>query len=184
MLKCASRYALALFLLSKEKGVVKETERYLSSAKCIIKNHSFLKNILLHPAIEKDKKQKIINDIFYPNNKKNVVGVNFLKLLIKKNRIKNLEEIFSQYRLLCQEFYGTIEAIVFSAFPLSKSEKEIVSKAIKKITHKKIEIEERIDNTLIAGIKIEYLGKTGDWTVKSRLKKMQERLIGVYQHKL
>lgn len=167
--KVASRYALALFLLAKERKIVQEVEKDLGFVSNIFKNHLLFKSILLHPNIEKDKKQKILTEVFYSISKE---ALNFLKLLIEKNRIKNLGEIFEKYKLLRREFYNTIGTVVSSALPLSRSEREMLVKVMEEITNKKIEIEQRIDDKLIGGIKIEYSGRVYDWTVRARLEKI------------
>ncbi len=165
----SKRYALALFLLTRERKLVKEVEKDLAFVSDIFNSHPLLKSILLHPKIEKNKKQKIFTEVFPRISKE---SINFLKLLVEKNRIRNLGEIFEKYKLLRREFYNTIETIVSSAFPLSRSEREMLVKVMEQITDKKIEIKERIDDELIGGIKIEYLGRVYDWTVRTRLEKI------------
>lgn len=165
----SKRYALALFLLAKERKIVQEVERDLAFVNNIFKSHPFFKSILLHPKIEKNKKQGILAKVFCQATKE---SINFLKLLVEKNRIKNIGEIFEYYKLLWREFYETIETIVSSAFPLSRPEREMLIKVMEQITDKKIEIEERIDRRLIGGIRVEYSGRVYDWTVRTRLERI------------
>ncbi len=171
--KSVSKYAFALFLLAKEKGLVQKIEKDLFFINDVFKNHPFLKNILLYPNIEKDKKRKLLGEVFSQMSKE---SINFLKLLLQESRIKDIEEIFEQYKLFCQEFYGSVEALVFSASPLADSEREMLSKVMEDATNKKIVIKERIDKDLLGGLRIEYSGKVYDWTVKTRLQRIEESL--------
>jgi len=171
--RISKRYALALFLLARERKLVEEIEKDLAFVNRIFEVHPLLRNILLHPGIEKDKKQRILTEVFCSISKE---SINFLKRLVEKNRMENLGEIFERYKFLRREFYNTVEIVVSSAFPLSPSESETLVKVMEGITNKKIEIKEKLDDELIGGIRIEYLGRVYDWTVKSRLERIGLRL--------
>jgi ATP synthase F1 delta subunit len=80
----------------------------------------------------------------------------FLQLIIKKGHAANLLHILKETEILLQEYYFISDAIVYSTKELTAAELEEVTLLLKNKFNKKFNLVNKIDETLISGIKIQY----------------------------
>ena len=69
-----------------------------------------------------------------------------------------------------------LTATVETAFPLSGEQKDKLSKKLQKEHNKKIMIEELVNKSLIAGIKIHVNNQVIDHSIKFRVNAMREQI--------
>ena len=86
-----------------------------------------------------------------------------MEILNEFIRISNLED-------------GIIEGIIYSVEFLSSEQIDNVSKAIEQKINKKVVLKNRIDNTLIGGIKVVVDDYNFDGSIKNKLKKLNQYL--------
>ena len=88
----AGRYALSLFELSKDEKIVEEIDANVTLIQKAIQSSQDFKNFINNPTLKKDERINVIN-ILGKNYNLNNYFVNFLKILVEKNRIFFLEKI-------------------------------------------------------------------------------------------
>jgi F-type H+-transporting ATPase subunit delta len=104
--------------------------------------------------------------------------VNFLNILLEKDRISELSSILQSYYDIISEVSGKAKASVVSAVELSQAQQLEISKAFSNITKKQVEIDMSIDPSLIGGLIVEVEGMVYDGSIKSQLIKFKEILKG------
>ena len=105
----------------------------------------------------------------------------FVDMLVKKRMIGKSDGVIEAYRQLELKEKGIIEATVSSAQPLAKEAeekiKELVSKEFGGIDGKAhVEINHKIDETLLGGAKIQVGDTIIDATLKGRLAILEREL--------
>ncbi|MBV7440192.1 ATP synthase F1 subunit delta [Weeksellaceae bacterium TAE3-ERU29] len=171
--RVAKRYAKAFMEVlpaERQEVVIGEMRDIIKS----LKANKNLRAFLGSPIISEEKKLSISKDIFkaFSNETQNLI-----MLLIKNGRSENLKEVansvIEQYRTL----NGIKKAIITSATPLTEEQlNDIVQEVTRNlaIESKKIEVEQKIDESLIGGFILRVDDKQFDTSIKTRLNKIKQ----------
>ena len=171
MKKVASKYASALFELALDQ---KLEERFLSDVQfidSIITTHPEIIDILSKMQFSKIQKKELITDIF--SKYIHSYTLNLLYILVDKNRTMVLNHLVNEYRHLHNKHFEIIEAIAYSVTPLTKEEISSLEKSLSEKQSKSVSVINRIDPTLISGIKVRYDDKVIDGSMKSRIENLR-----------
>jgi F-type H+-transporting ATPase subunit delta len=104
---------------------------------------------------------------------------NFLMVLIEENRLIFLEEILKGVAQFWYEKKGIEKFNVLSAIPLDQGQKKRLITQLEAALKKKVEIENHLDPSLIAGIKLQRGSVFYDFSIAGNLKKLKQELTGV-----
>lgn len=168
-----NRYGQALFEAAREE---KKLEEVLEGIKLL--NEEFFGNekfysLMVHPLISREEKKNIIGeilqklDIGYPLD-------NFLYLLIDEQRMDILSRIFSRYMELYQTEKQYVHVSVETAGELSPHDKHLLIEALQKKLRKDVEIEYKINPTLLGGAYIRWQNIVYNGTVRQKLATLKE----------
>ena len=122
-----------------------------------------------------DQFVSILKDIF---NDLDDLSINFFRLLKKKNRLNLLPSIASYFQEIVDDNSGIVRGEVTAAVSIENDLSDIESSLSKKL-NKKVILSSKIDENIIAGIKIRIGDRLFDGTVKSKLNKLKEDLLNV-----
>ncbi|MDF9825722.1 F-type H+-transporting ATPase subunit delta [Breznakia sp. PF5-3] len=170
----AVRYSQALFELGKEEKKLDVFKKDLENIDNVILENQELSQVLKHPQVEKEDRKAILVKIFKDVDP---LIINFLKLLVDRNRFQSIHEIKKDYIHLYNEFNGIEIAYVYSAKSLDDEELSSIVKILEKRFDKKIEVKTRIDETLLAGIRIKVHGEVLDNTIENQMNRMKEQVV-------
>lgn len=172
--KIARKYAKALLDVATEDNALLKVKENLELINDTIKNNKQLSVVFYSPVIEIKDKKEIIKQIFEKYLTKS--SLDFLFLLIDKNRTDILKETTEQYIQLINERNNIINPIIISAVELSDTQKnKIIEKLQTKMT-KTIVPEYQINTDIIGGLIIEIEDKTIDCSLKTKFENMQKEL--------
>jgi len=104
-------------------------------------------------------------------------GSNFLKLLLEYRRIVVLPEIATHFEVLKAETENMVDVTVTSASPISKAQHDTIAKALHERLGRDVNIETRIDETLIGGAVIRAGDVVIDGSLRARLDGLANALI-------
>ncbi|MGL6125445.1 MAG: F0F1 ATP synthase subunit delta [Metamycoplasmataceae bacterium] len=170
-------YSLALFSIAKDENKVKE---YLRDAKILYESfltfdyHMFF-NILSSKKISQAKKEKIIDTTFKKLDK---YFLNFLKLLVLKNKFHLIKNIINLFINHCYDYLNIKEGIVYSSWPLSVLNLKEIEKKLSSQFNCKVSLKNLIDKELISGIKIIFDNTIIENSVISDLQQISKILRG------
>jgi len=102
---------------------------------------------------------------------------NFIKLLVQKNILSLADKIFIEFEKIYNEKEGVIDVKVSSAFALTALEKEKVLMVCQKVTGKKINLDEKIDLSLIGGLKLQFGDIVIDDSILARSSNLKNSLL-------
>ena len=98
---------------------------------------------------------------------------NFVKFLAKEQRLKQAENIITEFENIAKKKQGIVELEITSARAL---EKDTVKK-IKEAFASEVEAVEKIDEKIIGGIKVKIEDKILDASVKTQLTNLKKSLV-------
>lgn len=170
----ALTYSKALFSLSMEEGISEEILNETKFVYDVITSNKELLKILDSKSIEKEDKKEIIVKIFGQEVNKNLL--NFMKLLIDKSRIHNLDQICLEYRKIYLEYNNIKEAKIYSATKLSTEKMDELKEGLENKYDSKFIVENIIDEKLVAGVKVVIGDLVLDGSVSNKLARMKSSI--------
>ena len=180
------RYARALLdvaLARKDDGLRADLERLAA----LYAAHADLRHLLLHPALPAEKKRAVVAALWTQptsragaavQSKPSDLLLRLLDLLVARDRVELLPLIGQAYGRLWNAQRGVVEAEAVSARELGEDEARSVSAAASRVTGRQVELERRVDPSLMGGLLLRMEGRIYDGSVRARLRALRARLAG------
>ncbi len=173
-------YAKALFLLAEEKGAMQAILCDLKQAADVLKSEPDYVALLDSPALSREEKDTLIGEAFASMD---ADLCSFLKILCTKHALYTISRIADAYEALCDEATGILRAEAITATPLSDAQSERLKKRLEAMTGKTVILTNTVDTAVLGGVKLRYMGKQWDGSLKNRLdairKTLQSTALGV-----
>jgi F-type H+-transporting ATPase subunit delta len=100
----------------------------------------------------------------------------FLSMLVKRNRIGVLPQVLSEVESIQIQKSGGLIGELTTAVSLDGATISAISQAVSKKMNKTVRLKEKVDPSLIAGLRVTVGGKTFDSSVQTKLNKVKESL--------
>ncbi len=165
----ASQYALAVFSLACEQNL--ELSFKTAWDQTLAGFDDEVMKFFKHPNISKSEKKAVVEKTVADNLVKNLLFV-----LIDNRRLELLHAISEEYLTLLNNRQKTMDVIIYSKQPMSPSHIDQLAISMGKQHKRLVKIDNRIDASIIAGIRIEYEGYVIDETVNRQLNDMKMHL--------
>lgn len=169
----ARPYAKAAFEYALANSNVADWANALDFAAQVASNKD-VAAVISNPALSSEEKGNVLLKI--GEGKVSDKVENFIKLLARNHRLEALPAIKQRFEVLKAEYEKAAEVEVISANPLSD---EQLQRLVEKLTAKlgrKVNIETRIDESLIGGLVIRADDMVIDGSVRGKLDKLSESL--------
>lgn len=173
--KITVRYAKALFLTSKEKGILEEVYQDVYSIYYIFRTVKEINFLYNDPVIKTSQKLKITESIF--SNKIHKLVSDFLSLIINNKREIHIVDIARNFIDLYKAEKGIKTAFLTTSGSVEKSVINELTESIKRDLKSEIEMHHLVDEDLIGGFVLKVDGNQYDASVASRLKALKRSLI-------
>ncbi|PKL43586.1 MAG: ATP synthase F1 subunit delta [Candidatus Riflebacteria bacterium HGW-Riflebacteria-2] len=169
------RYAEAFFH-SIEDDDLEECFKDFEAFSAIYFGYEGLREILNHPTIHINRKIEMLQRIFGASARHLVVD--FLCLLVKKERINLFEGISNEVERFYRRKNGIRGIVVRSAIPLEKDERKSLRETLSR-KFGRIEVREIVDKSVVGGLVIHFGDQVIDESLRSRIKQLRELMIRV-----
>ncbi len=171
MSEVARVYAEALFDVAKERGKLDAVRDELGQLADAVAGNRDLQVFFFSPYFSSAEKAAGL--------KRAVSGadpelLNFLELLIEKQRIPEVFRIRRQFDELWKKENRRIEVTVTSAVELEPAVVERVGEEIERQTGQKVELASRVDGEILGGIVLQVGNKVLDASIRARLEKLRK----------
>ena len=163
----AKTYADSLFEADENREKILSD---LMTVSDVIENSSEFASTMLNPAISLNIKFEIIDEIF--KNELSPKILNFIKIIVEKNRFNEFGQIISAYKELLDSANNTQNVEIISAIELSDSQKQNIIEKLSAKLNKNIKPDWIIDKSIIAGLVIKMDDNVIDSSVKNKLEKL------------
>ncbi|MFG6327794.1 MAG: ATP synthase F1 subunit delta [Lachnospiraceae bacterium] len=171
-------YGDALFDLSVDSSRVDELFEEAKAVKTVLVENKELMNLLTHPKVDKEEKEKVVENIFKDRISADMTG--FMLLTIKKDRQKFLIRILDYYIDRVKEYKRIGVATVTTAYEMDEEKKGAVErKLIATTPYDSFEITYIVDESLIGGMIIRVGDKVIDSSLKSQIETMSRELYKI-----
>lgn len=172
--KIASRYAEALLEIATQMNTL---DQFKSQAKLIgssFRDYPDFAQLFDKTQISSDEKKALLLEVF--GSKVDEMMINLLCLLIDKKRIQRTEQIMNDFVHLVNLSRSIEEGIVYSIRPLSESDMKQLETQLSLKHHVSVELINKIDPSLISGLKIKFKESVIDASLSFQLESLRETL--------
>ena len=174
MTDISASYAQALYTLAKDEGVTDILLQQLQVLQTVFIQEPNFMHLLANPGISKQERCALIQDSL--GQQMHPYLLNFLKILTEKGYMRHFSDCCASYKNLYNQDNGILPVTAVTAVPLSEEQSEKLTGKLTQITGKKIELANRVDPSVLGGMRLDYDGKRLDDTVAHRLEAVRSLL--------
>jgi F-type H+-transporting ATPase subunit delta len=169
----AAEYGKALFLLAKEEGLCDKIKTEAEAIGILLSENPKYITLLDTPALPTEEKNLLLDKAFGGFHE---YLLNFMKILTSKRAMYLFSRAISAYKDAYEEDNNILNAYAVTAVPLSKQQLDALCAKLCKITGKNVLLQNRVDTTLVGGIRLQFDGKQLDATVQTQLASLKKSL--------
>ncbi len=170
-----SRYASSLLSLAIEEKKVKEYLEEVTKVKEILGENKDLVHLLSSYFLSREELNSTIDKVF--SFIKNEYVKDFIKVVCTSRRGYMIESILREFIKEASLLENIVEGTVYSTSPLTKEEIKSLEVALEKKDGYKTKLINKIDPSLIGGIKIVINDKIIDRSMKSALDDIKKKIL-------
>lgn len=177
--RVASKYAEAVLELAVAAGdaVAEAVHADLNAINIVVASTPDFTIVLNHPSISGDEKKKLLLQLF--EGKAQELTVRLLNLLAEKRRLDLLDHIEHQYLELLKARKNILTATLTSAEPLADAAVAAIKAKLTEKTGKQLELEVKVDRSLIGGLVLRLGDEVIDGSLRGRLQVLERSLLSV-----
>jgi F-type H+-transporting ATPase subunit delta len=172
----AKRYAKALADLSEVKKAVDKAKADLAAFVGAVESDKALQKLFSSPVFTPEQRKIVVKEIASRLSLQQDTA-RFLEHLAGTGRIRFVREISEAFEELLAERQNRAMARLTTAAPLNGNALEEIKKQLETITGKSVEIDARVDASLIGGARAQIGSVIYDGTIRNQLNKMREQLV-------
>lgn len=171
----ATRYAESLFDLALEENKVEEYASDMDTIYQTFQSDPSIVSFFGHVLVDDAAKFEILDKSF--KGQINTYVCNFLKLLIRKKRIRYVLDIITAFHSLCNEHLGIEEGILYTSYEIDPMDVKNIEQVISAKQNKKVILRIVKDETLIGGIKVQLKNQIIDASIKNKVEMLKKELL-------
>lgn len=172
--RAAKRYSKASLEFAIEKNVSNEVMKDFKNISNVISSSLQLNQFLSNPVISSNLKSMILFKVFPDLSEKTR---SIISLLSKNRRLSILDQVARDFISRLKKSKGKIIATVTSAVPLNENLKTFVSSKAKQMTNLEVEIDNKIDSSIVGGFIINIEDKELNASISNQIESLKRRLI-------
>lgn len=179
MAKLVSKtYGEALFETAMDNRKAEEMLKEIRMVNALLEENPNFDKLMKHPGVPKLEKVQLVETVFQGNVSDELSG--FLKIVVEKERYKDLQDIFHYYIDRMKEIDGVGVAYVTTAMELTQPQKESVqAKILDTTSYKTLEMHYQTDSSLIGGMVIRINDRVVDSSVRTKLNDLTKQLLQI-----
>lgn len=172
----AQRYADSLVKIAKDgKLTFEKISADLNLIKDILTQSKDLMEVLINPVVSVEDKKEIIDKVF--SGEIDVLIINFLKVLVDKNRFNAFSEVLNSYNESLDDINNICRIKVTSAVEMSSDAKQKLKIKLEEKTKKNVILDMDINPDIIAGLIIKICDNVIDMSLKHKLEDLSRSII-------
>ncbi len=172
----AKRYARALVELSEEKKTVDKTKADLAAFVGAVDALPAMQKLFASPVFTPENKKAVIKDLagklsMQPTTQR------FVEHLAETGRIRYVKDVHEAFQEILTERQNRAAVRLTTAVALNNGDLADIKQKLERLTGKQVDIDSRVDATLIGGAKAQIGSTIYDGTIKNQLNKMRNQLM-------
>ena len=171
------RYAKSLMAVVLERGAsLDQTLADLENAAVFLAEQPRILELFTNPMVPMSDRARAL-ERFLAASKLQPLNQNFLRLLLRKQRIDILGGIVDEFRALADAQAGIVRASVTSATALTDAVVEMIRTRLAARFGKQVILSLAVEPELIGGLVVRVGSLSFDGSIRSQLKAMQSQLL-------
>jgi F-type H+-transporting ATPase subunit delta len=168
------RYAQAIFEIALERKELEKWRADLGILAQILADPQLVA-LLENPKLSPQEKRNLLDELLTGVNP---LVKNLAYLLVSRNHLRMMADLAAEYERLVDAYHGIEHAEVITAIPLDPEEKKELEQRLSGLRGKKIVLTNKLDPDLLGGLVVRVGDKLIDGSVRTRLQKLKESLVG------
>jgi F-type H+-transporting ATPase subunit delta len=164
----AGRYATALFELALEQRSVDAVKADLDRFAAMVEDNPELARLVGSPVFTADEQARALTAVL-SNAGIGGLAANFLLLVASNRRLFTIRQILKAFRLLVAQYKGEVTAEVTVAEKLDDRHLGGLKSALKNVTGKDVDLDVKIDSSIIGGLIVKLGSRMVDTSLKTKL---------------
>ena len=174
MTQTAVTYGGSLFDLAAEEGKLSAYMEELRVLRQMLEENPQFLPLLDSRNIPREERLAVLDNCF--KGKLQDYLLNFLKILCERGIIIQLPACIREFELRYFDACGIVEATATTAKELSPALADKLTKKLECITGKTVMLRCAVDPTVLGGVRLQFMGREMDGTIRRRLDEVSKRL--------
>ncbi len=172
----AKRYARALVELSEEKKSIDKTRADFAAFIGAVDAVPAMQKLFASPIFTPENKKAVIKDLSGKLNMQ-ATSQRFVEHLAETGRIRYIKDVYQAFLDILAEKQNRALARVITAVSLNNGDLADIKKKLEVLTGKQVDVDSKVDATLIGGALAQIGSVIYDGTIKNQLNKMRNQLV-------
>ena len=176
MTQAGSVYGTALYTLALEEQLTNQLLEELTVLSNSFRENPEFIRLLSSPNLSKQERCQVIDDSF--RGKLQPYVLNFLKILTEKGYMKYFHDCCKTFEDLYNRDNGILPVTAITAVSMTDDQVKKLSEKLSRATDKQIKLLNKVDPSVLGGVRLDYDGKRLDDTVSHRMDSITKALKG------
>jgi F-type H+-transporting ATPase subunit delta len=173
----AGRYASALFGLARDERQIDAVGRSLDALGHALVDSREFAELIASPLVGRDNAAKAFAALG-PELGLDPITANFLGVLARNGRKRELHKIIRAYRRIAADHRGEISAEVTSAHPLKDDQIDALKAQLRKRAGRDVTVDAQVDPGILGGIVIKLGSEMIDASIRTKLNRLAQVMKG------
>jgi F-type H+-transporting ATPase subunit delta len=173
----AGRYASALFALARDERQIDAVGRSLDSLGRALTDSPEFAQLIASPVVSREDAGKAFAGLTSELSIDPITS-NFLGVLARNGRKRELKSIIRTFRRLAAEHRGETTAEVVTAFPLKDDQIDMLKAQLRTRAGRDVAIDASVDPAILGGIKIKIGSQMIDASIQTKLNRLAQAMRG------
>lgn len=174
----AGRYAVALYDLAQESGLLEEVEGDLAKVAALLEQSDEFAGLVKSPILSRAQQAAVLETVA------DELGLGtltrkFLGTLAANRRLASLAQAITGFQKLLAHQRGEVTAEVTSAQPLSETQTEALKARLKSAVGSEVTFDKHVDESLLGGLIVKIGSRMVDSSLKTKLQNLKVSMKGV-----
>jgi len=174
MTTATSVYGQSLYDLAAEEGLSEEILKQMEAVQAIFKENPNYITLLLEPSIPRRERLGLLEEAF--KGQVHPYLQNFLMILLENSLLRGFSACCRTYRESYNKDHGIEEATVTSAVALTEAQVKSLKSKLEAISGKTVILRQKVDSSVLGGLRVEIGGRLLDGTVMGRLADLRKKV--------
>ena len=173
----AGRYALALFELARDEKKLESVGASLASVRRALAESEDLRTLVSSPLVDRAEAVRAIGAVGEAM-KLDPLTRNFLGVLARNGRLRQLENVIRAYNMLSARHRGEITAEVTSARPLDDDQVQAIRRNLADRMGRDIALELNVEPEILGGLVVKIGSQMIDGSIRTKLNNLAHAMRG------
>jgi F-type H+-transporting ATPase subunit delta len=168
------RYSKALFQSALDKKILEKVNQDMLLVREVCAVHE-VKEILANPVIRPSKKTELLHSVLVKDL--HPLTLALIDLVVKNSRERYIPAIARVFIHETMKYNGITDSVLTTAVKVDPEIKKQISGLIEKVFKTKVDLTEKIDDSIIGGFILKVDDNYIDASIKNKLRKIRTELI-------